>query len=300
MSKKRALGKGLSALLESADTDITSMGPSANIAPENKTLGSTSMLPISDIETNPFQPRTEFEKEALEELAASIKQFGIIQPLTVRKMGKDNYQLISGERRFRASQMVGLDEVPCYIRIADDQTMLEMALVENVQRENLNAMEVAISYERLIEECNLTQAQLSERIGKNRTTVTNYLRLLKLPDEIQIGLSGKKLSMGHARALCSMDSARKQVNVYHRIIADGLSVRAVEALAREDNFKSKSGSKTKATATITYEQQKIVNNLGQMIGKKVKLKSSTAGKGKLEIPFESEADLKRIADILDI
>jgi len=298
MSKKRGLGKGLSALLENADTDITTMGTGLNS--ENQTLGSTSMIGVRDIETNPFQPRTEFEKEALEDLASSIEQYGIIQPLTVRKSGNGKFQLISGERRFRASQMVGLDEVPCYIRIADDQTMLEMALVENVQRENLNPMEVAISYERLIEECSLTQAELSSRIGKNRTTVTNYLRLLKLPDEIQIGLTEKKLSMGHARALLSIDSERKQLNIYRRILSDGLSVRKVEELARENNFATTEPKKKKATASVSFEQQKFVSKLTGLIGNKVKLKSTAKGNGKIEIPFASEADLRRIADILDI
>ncbi|MEY4659794.1 MAG: hypothetical protein RJB36_1560, partial [Bacteroidota bacterium] len=194
--KQPALGRGLSALLQNSETDITSMN--------GATVGSVSMIDIQYIEANPFNPRTHFEKEALEELRMSILSHGIIQPLTVRKLGRDRYQLISGERRFRASQLAGLKEVPAYIRIANDQTMLEMALVENIQREDLNAIEVAISYERLIDECKLTQEQLSEKVAKSRSHIANHIRLLKLPASIQAGVRDQKISMGHARALLSI------------------------------------------------------------------------------------------------
>jgi ParB family chromosome partitioning protein len=200
--KQPALGRGLGALLQNSETDITS----ANGA----TVGSISMLPISSIEANPFNPRVNFEKEALDELSKSIQIHGIVQPLTVRKLGRDKYQLISGERRFRAAQLVGLTEVPAYIRIANDQTMLEMALVENIQRENLNAIEVALSYQRLLDECDLTQEQLSEKVAKSRSNIANHIRLLKLPAEIQVGVRDNLISMGHARALLAISSTEEQ------------------------------------------------------------------------------------------
>ena len=202
--KKRALGKGLGALLQDSKTDITTSNAVSEVA--SAVVGSVAMLQISQIETNPFQPRTHFEEVALQELADSITLHGIIQPVTVRKLGYDKYQLISGERRFRASQLAGLKEVPAYIRIANDQAMLEMALVENVQRENLDAIEIAISYKRLIDECDLTQEAVSEKVSKQRSTVTNYLRLLKLPEEIQLGLREQQISMGHARALINIEN----------------------------------------------------------------------------------------------
>ncbi|MBC8464750.1 MAG: ParB/RepB/Spo0J family partition protein, partial [Bacteroidetes bacterium] len=228
--KKRALGRGLSALLKNPETDITS---SETTAETEKTAGSISELSIHQIEVNPFQPRTEFDPEALEELSASIQQLGIIQPLTVRKLGYDKYQLISGERRFRASQLAGLTKVPAYIRIANDQEMLEMALVENIQREQLNAIEVALSYQRLMEECKLTQERMSERVGKKRSTVTNYLRLLKLPAEIQVGLRDGEISMGHARALINVSNIDTQINIYKDTIANGFSVRDVEQIVKD-------------------------------------------------------------------
>ena len=228
MTKKRALGKGLSALLENANTDITTK----NIGLESKTVGSISTISIAQIEANPFNPRTTFEEEQLEELRDSIAVHGIIQPLTVRKLGRDKYQLISGERRFRASQLAGLEEVPCYIRIANDQTMLEMALVENIQRVDLNAIEVGLSYQRLIDECNFTQEQLSKKLGKSRSNITNFLRLLKLPAPIQLGLRGGLISMGHARALVSAGDEDKQLRLFERVIEEELSVRETEALVK--------------------------------------------------------------------
>src|SRR4051812_34249358 len=206
-TKKPALGRGLSALLENAKTDITTK----NIGENAAVVNSVATIRVQQIETNPFQPRTNFEETALQELSDSIRQHGIIQPITVRKLGYDKYQLISGERRFRASQLAGLTSVPAYIRIANDQGMLEMALVENIQRENLDAIEVAISYKRLIDECDLTQEQLSQKVSKQRSTITNYLRLLKLPVEIQLAIRNGDITMGHARALINIENADKQL-----------------------------------------------------------------------------------------
>ena len=223
--KKPALGRGLGALLTNVDTDITSL--------TGATLGSISLLPISSIETNPFNPREHFEQEALEELANSIEEHGIIQPLTVRKLGRDKYQLISGERRFRAAQLAGLIEVPAYIRVANDQAMLEMALVENIQREDLNAIEVGLSYQRLIEECSLTQEQLGEKIAKSRSNVTNHLRLLKLPVTIQAGVRDRLISMGHARALVAVSDETEQLELFNQIVKENMSVRQLEQLLKK-------------------------------------------------------------------
>ncbi|HAH59908.1 MAG TPA: chromosome partitioning protein ParB, partial [Bacteroidales bacterium] len=231
--KKKALGRGLSAILESPDTDITSEDISGNFV-----AGAIASLPISQIEANPFQPRTDFDEETLTDLAASIKEQGIIQPLTVRKMGYDKYQLIAGERRLKASQIAGLTEVPCYIRIANDQQMLEMALVENIQRENLNAIEIGISYQRLLDECNFSQDELCKRVGKDRSTITNYIRLLRLPAEVQVAIRDSKISMGHARALINIDDEETQVTILHNIISKDLSVREVEEIARNLNKQS--------------------------------------------------------------
>jgi len=223
--KQPALGRGLSALLQNTETDITS-GNHAVPA------GAVALIDISSIEANPFNPRTHFELSALEELKTSILTHGIIQPITVRKMGRDRYQLISGERRFRAAQLAGLHEVPAYVRIANDQTMLEMALVENIQREDLNAIEVALSYERLIDECKLTQDQLSEKVAKSRSHIANHLRLLKLPAPIQAAVRDKQLTMGHARALLALSTEKEQLAALERILSEQLSVRAVEALSK--------------------------------------------------------------------
>ena len=222
--KKPALGRGLSSLLQNTNTDVTSVNESP--------VGSISEIALSSIETNPFNPRTNFEKEGLFDLRASIMEHGIIQPLTVRKMGNDKYQLISGERRYRASQLAGLEKVPVYIRIANDQNMLELALVENIQREDLNAIEIALSYERLLSECELTQDQLSEKISKSRSNIANYIRLLKLPAEIQLGLKNRLISMGHARALLSLSSEEDQIEMYKEIINNELSVRDIESNVR--------------------------------------------------------------------
>jgi ParB family chromosome partitioning protein len=302
-NKRNALGRGLSALLENANTDITSKNKQEG---ENKVVGAIANIEIAHIETNPFQPRTNFEEQALNELAASIKEHGIIQPVTVRKLGYDKYQLISGERRFRASQIAGLTSVPAYIRIANDQAMLEMALVENIQRENLDPIEVSISYKRLIDECSLTQEQLSQKVSKQRSTITNYLRLLKLPVEIQLALRNGDISMGHARTLINIEDAEQQLDIYNQIVAENLSVRDAEDLTRgikieKASNSDKSGSTNKADKPVlTFEQKKIVEDLRAVFNSKVNIARETNGKGKIVIPFKSDNDLKRIIDLLDI
>ena len=296
-SKKRpALGKGLSALLESSSTDITS-----NDLSDASVLGAVALLPIDSIEANPFNPRTHFEEEALNELAASIGQHGIIQPLTVRKLGRNKYQLISGERRFKASEIAGLKEIPAYIRVANDQTMLEMALVENIQREDLNAIEVAVSYQRLLDECNLTQSELGEKIAKSRTSITNHLRLLKLPVKIQLAVRENEISMGHARALVSVGDEAMQLNVFNQIIDEDLSVREVEALIRSHgiNKTSSKGKTLPKKAKVSHEQEKMAQTLSEKVAAKVQINKLPKGNGKLIINFNSDVDLNRIIEILN-
>lgn len=299
MSKKPALGRGLGALLQNADTDITSKSKLALPESNNHVVGSVSTIAIAQIEANPFQPRTQFEKEALLELSESIKEHGIIQPVTVRKLGYDKYQLISGERRFRASQIAGLTEIPAFIRIANDQEMLEMALVENIQRQDLDAIEVAFSYQKLIEECNLTQEQLSEKVSKKRSTVANYLRLLKLPVEIQLAIRTKEISMGHARALINITEEKKQLQIAKRIIQEGLSVRQVEELVKDEKVKDvENKSASKAPSNLSFTNQKIMEDLSNILQTKVQIQKNKEGKGKLIIPFTTEDDLERIAELL--
>jgi ParB family chromosome partitioning protein len=292
MTKKRALGKGLSALLENANTDITTK----NTGLEAKTVGSIATIDVDRIEANPFNPRTSFEEEALEELKESITVHGIIQPLTVRKLGRDKYQLISGERRFRASQLAGLKEVPCYIRIANDQTMLEMALVENIQREDLNAIEVGLSYQRLIDECNLTQEKLSQKLGKSRSNITNFLRLLKLPAPIQVGIREGLISMGHARALVSAGEESEQIDIFKKIITDGLSVREVEALIKGIKVGGSVSSASSGAAKYDFDNQALdfTTRLSEKLNAKVQLSANNKGKGKLVINFDSEDELNEI------
>jgi ParB family chromosome partitioning protein len=288
--KQPALGRGLSALLQNSETDITSMS--------GATVGSVSMIAIHLIEANPFNPRTHFEKDALEELRISILTHGIIQPLTVRKLGRDRYQLISGERRFRASQLAGLTEVPAYIRIANDQTMLEMALVENIQREDLNAIEVAISYERLIDECKLTQEQLSEKVAKSRSHIANHIRLLKLPAIIQAGVRDQLISMGHARALLGIADESEQLIAYQQIIDDSLSVRAVEQLVKPTA--SASSTKTKSEkVNLTKTESVFASFLSDKLGAKVTIDKTDGGKGKVQVHFKSEAELNRVMALLN-
>lgn len=291
--KRNALGKGLSALLENADTDITSR------TDEAKLVGGVSNIQLTLIEANPFQPRTDFEAQALMDLANSIKEQGIIQPVTVRKMGYDKYQLISGERRLRAAHMAGLSSVPAYVRVANDQAMLEMALVENIQRENLNAIEVALSYKRLIEECSLTQEEMSKRVGKDRTSITNYLRLLKLPAEIQAGIRDKKITMGHARALLSLDNEAKQLAAYRQILAENLSVRQVEELSRNVSAYKKLVAKNKQGKAMNDDDRSLQEKLQALFQGKVELQRGAKG-GKIVIAFKSEEDLKRILNIIEL
>lgn len=300
-NKKKALGRGLSALLSSSETDITTK---KTIQENNTTLGSIAMVETENIETNPFQPRTYFEQEALNELANSIKTHGIIQPITLRKMGYDKYQIISGERRFRASQLAGLKEIPAYIRVANDQEMLEMALVENIQRENLDAIEIAISYKRLMEECNLTQEEVSEKVAKQRSTVANYLRLLKLPEEIQLGIREGKISMGHARALITIEDKEVQKELYNEILKKQLSVRDIEELSKESRTGT-TGSRNKKIKNdvheaLSFENQRILKELKDYFSSDVQLAVNHSGKGKITIPFESEQDLKLILEMLNI
>ena len=285
-TKQPALGRGLGALLENSNTDITSIS--------NATTSSVAMVSIEFIEANPFNPRTHFEKEALNELCKSIETYGIIQPLTVRKLGRDKYQLISGERRFRASQLSGIREVPCYIRIANDQEMLEMALVENIQREDLNAIEIAISYERLLEECNFTQEQLSEKIAKSRSNIANHIRLLKLPIEIQSAVRDNLVSMGHARALVSIVDLEEQMTAFHQIITEKLSVRDTENLMKLPN-KKKAIKKVNFLSKADVTQESF---LADKLGSKITIQKSELGKGKITIQFNSEADLQRLIALL--
>lgn len=293
-SKKRsALGKGLSALLENAETDITSKSSGTGI------VGSISTLSVKSIEANPFNPRTNFEKDALEELSTSIALHGIIQPLTVRKLGRDKYQLISGERRFRAAQLAGLTEVPAYVRIANDQAMLEMALVENIQREDLNPIEVALSYERLIEECDLTQDQLSQKISKSRSSITNHLRLLKLPAPVQSGLKKREISMGHARAIVSAGDEATQIELYERVISENLSVRDIEAIIRGEAISKKEPTPKIAKPQISESEYTFKEHLGDQLATKVDIKKSPNGSGKIIVNFSSDVDLNRIMELLN-
>jgi ParB family chromosome partitioning protein len=293
--KKPALGQGLKALLENAATDITSKENAHAV------LGSIAMVKISSIQANPFNPRTNFEAEALEELAASIKEHGIIQPLTVRKMGVDSFQLISGERRFRASQIAGLEEVPVYIRLANDQAMLEMALVENIQREDLNAIEVALSYERLIQECNLTQEELSQKLSKSRSSITNFLRLLKLPATIQSGIRDGLISMGHARALVSAGDEARQLALYNATVEEQWSVRQLERIIKDQvEVGAAKVAPVKADpAPVTVDQDQFRYVLAEKISAKIDIKKTANGSGKLVINFSSDNDLNRIFELLN-
>ncbi len=290
--KKNALGKGLSALLRDPNQDISS----AKDTGAKNVVGQIAEIEISSIETNPFQPRSNFDKQALEELRVSISEVGIIQPITVRKSGFNQYQLISGERRFRASKLAGLKTIPAYIRLADDQSMLELALVENIQRQDLDAIEVALSYKRLMEECDLNQEQLSERVGKQRSTVTNYVRLLKLQPLIQAGIRDKMITMGHARALINVEDEDIQLAIYRDIIAKDLSVRRVEEIVRGMK-KAPKDAKRKPVLPETYRKLRV--QLKDYFNTEVELQRNTNGKGKISINFENDTDLERIINIIN-
>jgi ParB family chromosome partitioning protein len=298
--RKTGLGRGLSALLDDSDSvhpPKNAMNPISETE-QKAQPNNIGTIKISDIATNPYQPRTEFDQVALNELAESIRVQGLIQPITVRA-ADGKYQLISGERRLRASKLAGLTEIPAYVRQANDQQMLEMALIENIQRENLNAIEVALSFQRMLDECSLKQEQLGERVGKNRSTVTNYLRLLKLPPAIQISIRDQKISMGHARALINVEEPEKQLFIHQEIIDKGLSVRKVEELVRSINSLQIKPKAAKLPAGTSFEYQKLQRDLASKFATKVKLKVGENGKGAIEIPFVSNDDLSRILELLD-
>jgi ParB family chromosome partitioning protein len=298
MSKKVALGRGLKSLL--SDTPQTEQLSEHRPVSQQQPSGMSEIL-LAEIETNPFQPRQHFDENSLKELAESIKVHGIIQPLTVRRLSQNRYQLISGERRMQASKLAGLKSIPAFIRSANDQQMLEMALIENIQRENLNPIEISLSYQRLISECNLKQEELGERVGKNRSTVTNYLRLLKLPPDIQIALRDNKLSMGHARAIINIENADAQLYVFKKILAEDLSVRKVEEIARQISASAKNQGSPKAEKESTggREINNLQNKLSSHFGTKVSVKSD-GKKGEIKIPFLSIEDLNRILEILKV
>ncbi|MFT5056095.1 MAG: ParB family chromosome partitioning protein [Pseudoalteromonas distincta] len=284
---KKVLGRGLSALLENADTDITGV--------EHKALHSIADIEISQIVANAFQPRTDFDQEALEELSESIKVHGIIQPITVRKIGYEQYELISGERRTRASILAGKNKIPAYIRLADDQQMLEMALIENIQRENLNSIEIALSYKRLLDECGLKQEELGERVGKKRTTVNNYLRLLRLPDEIQLSIKNGEIMMGHARALVNVENPERQSAIFRSAVTSSLSVRQVEELVRNEK-ENPEGTHSKAAAKY-FDFTEYINHkkeIEKRLDTDVRFKSRSNDNGTIIISFSSKEQLDDI------
>ena len=289
-SSKNALGKGLGALLESAKTDITSKPNKLN----NNQVGLISRIKITNITPNPFQPRVDFEKNSLLELSQSIKEHGIIQPITIRKMGRDNFQIISGERRFQAAKIAQLAEIPCYIRIADDKEMLEMAIVENIQRKDLNAIEIGLSYQRLIDECQLTHEELSKKVSKDRSTISNFLRLLKLPIEIQKAVRDREISMGHARALLSLRSKSEMIEAFLKIKSEKLSVRSVEGL-----LKRKKSDKISTYENLSSYESRMQNDISYKYNSKVKIKKKPNGKGQIIINFKNQNHLNEILDKFD-
>jgi ParB family chromosome partitioning protein len=293
-TKKQALGRGLSALLKDPQNDIQS----AEDKNADKLVGHIAELELESIEVNPFQPRTSFNEDSLKELASSIRELGVIQPITVRKLDFDTYQLVSGERRYRASKLVGLKTIPSYIRIANDQESLEMALVENIQRQDLDPIEISLSYQRLIDEINLTQEQLSERVGKNRSTIANYLRLLKLDPIIQTGMRDGFMSMGHGRALINMADPQKQLDIYEKILQKSLSVRETEKLVKEINEGKKASTSTSKSPSVSKTYKKGIKEFSEYLGAKVDVKVTKKGAGKLSIPFSSEEDFIRLKKLI--
>lgn len=288
MARKNVLGRGLGALID--DSDMKKL----------EQLGSISEINIDLIETNPYQPRSKFGEEGLNELASSIKELGIIQPITVRQLDEGRFQLITGERRYRAAIIAGLKKIPAYLRIADDQAMLELALVENIQREDLDPVEIAISYQRLIEECQLTQENLSDRVGRKRSTISNYLRLLKLPAEIQLGVREEKLSMGHARTLINIEDPQTQIKVFYRVIDEELSVRKTEELVRQMNRNTfKDTSKIERRLKLNKEFEELTQHISKYFNTEVQFRVNENGKGKIVIPFENPEEMERIIGILD-
>jgi ParB family transcriptional regulator, chromosome partitioning protein len=293
-SKKKELGKGLRALLSNIEQTTNTEEKTQMV---KELSSSVAEIPVDSIEVNPFQPRIEFDADELMDLAKSIKVHGLIQPITVRSMGGDAYQLISGERRLRASKMAGLKQVPAYIRVANDQEMLEMALIENIQRADLNAVEVAISYQRLIDECALTHESLSERVGKNRSTVTNYLRLLKLPPEIQTSVKSNEISMGHARVLAGVQDFVTQLQMYRKTITDQLSVRQLEDYAKAPNPKNENTAPVLNDA-VSIELERIKKEISALMGSKVEIQRGSNGKGKIVIAFANDKQFNLIYDLL--
>jgi len=298
--KRNALGRGLSALLNDSEDVLPYKKNNTNVSSTSgvNSLGSVNEIKLSEIEVNPFQPRTDFDEQAMADLADSIKLQGLIQPITVRRVNAHKYQLISGERRLRASKIAGLTHIPAYVRTANDQQMLEMALIENIQRENLNAIEVALSFQRMLDECNLKQEELGERVSKNRSTVTNYLRLLKLPPTIQASIRDGNISMGHAKALIPVDDPTQQLYIHKYIIQQGLSVRKVEEMVR-DLQRPRIKKEGKQPEPVSFQMQKIQDDLASKFSTQVKLKLGSRGNGIIEIPFLSEDDLGRILEMLD-
>ncbi len=290
-TRKKALGRGLSALLNDPENDIQSVDDKN----ADKVVGNIVELELDSIEVNPFQPRTSFNEDALDELASSIRELGVIQPITVRKVGQQAYQLVSGERRFRASKLVGLETIPAYIRIANDQESLEMALVENIQRQDLDPIEIALSYQRLIDEIDLTQEQLSDRVGKNRSTIANYLRLLKLDPIVQTGMRDGFLSMGHGRALINIINTEQQLEVYEKILKEKLSVRETEKLVKSINEGRK---KSISQPKLDQDKQQQLKAISQHFGAKIDIKVTKKGNGKIILPFSSDEDFNRIAKLL--
>jgi ParB family chromosome partitioning protein len=290
-TRRGALGRGLEAILQSPDTDITSKDISGNYV-----VGAIANIGIDKIETNPFQPRNDFEEEALNELVESIREQGIIQPITVRKLGYDRYQVISGERRLRAAKIVGLDDVPCYIRVANDEQMLELALIENTHREDLNSIEIAISYQRLLEECNLTQEALSQKVSKKRSTVANYLRLLKLPAEVQLAIRDGSLSMGQARSFINIQSHEDQLTLLNEILTQGLNVREVEQKVREIN---KPLRKKVKRVKLPERAVEMARRIGDGYQTSVQVKRNTKGQGSIVLKFGSEEEMDRLLNLLD-
>jgi ParB family chromosome partitioning protein len=289
MVQKHALGRGLGALID--------------IEPIS-TAGSSSIneIEIAKIHPNPNQPRTFFDEEALSELSASIREIGIIQPITLREVNENNYQIIAGERRYRASKMAGLTTIPAYVKKAEDDLVMEMALIENLQREDLNAIEVALTFHRLLEEYKMTQERLSERVGKKRATISNYLRLLRLPAEIQMGIKNKQIDMGHAKALITIEDPAKQISIYEEILANHLSVRKVEEMVRANEETSSPVSETmpaKKAVTTPAEHAMIQNRLSERLQSKVQFSCNDKGKGKITITFSSDAELERLMDLFD-
>ena len=289
---RKSLGRGLDSILQSPETDITSRDISGDFV-----AGAVAEIDIDLIETNPFQPRTEFDETALRELAQSIKEQGVIQPVTVRKLGYNKYQLISGERRLRASKMAGLSKIPAFIRVANDEQMLELALIENIHRENLNAIEVAISYQRLIDECNLTQEEVSEKVGKSRSAVANFLRLLKLPPEVQLAIRDGHITMGHARALININDKEEQLKLLQQIIMEEMTVRQTEEMA--DKAKGKADKERKQTNFIPEHFKSSIKKLSQTLNTKVKVKRNVKGQGSVVIDFKDEAEFDRIMELFN-